>query len=151
MSNLPTTFPPDVLTYYAPTVVVAWQSSDLARWKKGQPTSTSTGSLPESTAKPGSGLSTGAKAGIGVGCAVVAIVAIAILLLFRRNRARNRAENRHRELVDDSILAPREDKKLPVKDKGPQVELADATALQEMTGYERRHEADHMHTRAELP
>lgn len=138
-----TTFPPDILTLYAPTVVVAWQNSDLARWKAASPTSTSMAPLDPSIV-PRAGLSTGAKVGIGIGCALVAIAAGAIVLLLIRNRSRKR------RLTGNDLSFTPVNKPLPVKDNNSHVELADEVALQEMAGYERQTQADNVHARAEL-
>lgn len=141
----PTTFAPNILTRYAPTVVVAWQSSDIARWRTALPTSTSAepGSPSNPVATNKGGLSTGAKAGIGAGCALVAIGALVTLLLLLRSRSRKRRAANH----DTSLI---QEKPAPVKSKGPHVELTSEVALQEMTGYGRRNEADDKNARAEL-
>ncbi|KAJ4994097.1 superoxide dismutase copper chaperone [Stagonosporopsis vannaccii] len=154
-----TTFEPDVLTLYAPTVMVAWQNSDIARWKTALPTSTSTdtGSLADTSA-PSSGLSTGAKAGIGVGCAVVAIVALAGLLLFFRRRS----QKKRRNAIQTISMTPKESlpQPVPFKEKGKPEnkdkqdkhnELGDEVALQEISSDGRRLEADVKSARAELP
>lgn len=151
------TFEPDVLTLYAPTVMVAWQNSDLARLKTALPTSTSTdmGSLSDLTR---SGLSTGAKAGIGVGCAVVAIIALAGLLLFLRRRSQKKRRNAIQTISmtpkeTPAQLAPVTEKSKADK-KGKPVkhnELGDEAALQEISSDGRRLEADDKNARAELP
>lgn len=155
--NTPTTFPHKIITHYAPTVVVAWQGSDLARWRTALPTSTSTqsDSPSESAASSKSGLSTGAKAGIGAGCALAAIAALAVLLLFVRSRSRKRRAAKHdvsiiQEDQENRGSEEKPEKPLATKEKGPHVELNDEAALQEMTGHGRRNEADDKNHIAEL-
>ncbi|KAF3048847.1 hypothetical protein E8E11_009075 [Didymella keratinophila] len=128
-SEATSTFPPDILTLYAPTAVVARQSSDLARWKTALPTSTSTGLLGSSVSSQ-TGLSTGAKADIGVGCAAAVVAAaVTIWLLFR-------SRSRKRKLLGNELPTAQMDE--PLKDKDQHAELADEAALQEMTGHERQ-------------
>lgn len=152
-----TTFEPDVLTLYAPTVVVAWQNSDIARWKTALPTSTSTDTSSDTSAAS-SGLSIGAKAGIGVGCAVVAIIALAGLLLFFRRRS----QKKRRDAIQTISMTPKASptQLLPVEEKSKEEkkgkkdkhnELGDDAALQEISSDGRRLEADDKSARIELP
>jgi hypothetical protein len=152
--STPTTFPSNVLTLYAPTVVVAWQSSDIARWRTALPTATSGGSTQSSgsAAATKSGLYTGAKAGIGAGCGLAAIAALVILLLFLRSRSRRRRAANHDVSIthEHQVNQDNPEKSLPIKNKDPHVELTDEAALQEMTGHGTRNEADDKTVRAEL-
>lgn len=92
---------------YAPTIQIAWQRTDLARWANGPATSTPTTSISEpsstlSTSSSPAGLSTGAKAGIGVGAAAAGLLVIAIivyLVLRRRRRARNVHQDVHHDVM----------------------------------------------------
>ena len=87
------TFWPDEL--YAPTIQIAWQRTDIARWNApATPTPTSStselSSTPTTSSSP-SGLSTGAKAGIGVGAAAAGLFVIAIVFcVFWRRRGKQR-------------------------------------------------------------
>ncbi|WPA99181.1 uncharacterized protein RHO25_003797 [Cercospora beticola] len=82
----------------APSIVVAYQSSDLSLWATPGSTSTTSAAstsrptdavnLPTTTSEPG--LSTGAKAGIGSGVARVVIVGFIILGLVIRKRRTGR-------------------------------------------------------------
>ena len=92
----------------APTIQIAWQSTDLARWyapATPTPTSsiaTSSGSATPSGAAPPSGLSTGAKAGIGIGAAAAGLIAIAatvFLVLRRRRKSRSVPQDPHHDVV----------------------------------------------------
>lgn len=142
--------------------MVAWQTSDLARWGLPIPTATSTGAVSPSddASASSSGLSTGAKAGIGVGCAVVAVIALAGLLLFFRRRS----QRKRRDAIETIDIAPKDSphlshstQPLPVKEKGQKgrpvrtTELGDEAALQEISSDGRRLEADDKSARAELP
>lgn len=91
---------------FAPTIQIAWQSSDQVRWNApatSTPTSSITrpsntvSTIPTSTSSP-SGLSNGAKAGIGVGAAAAGLLLVAAIVFFvwrRRTQARNNAETHH--------------------------------------------------------
>jgi hypothetical protein len=88
----------------APTIQIAWQRTDLARWN-APATSTPTTSIAAPSSVPSinpspSGLSTGAKAGIGVGATAVGLLVIAAIVFFvwrRRRRARDVDQNVHHD------------------------------------------------------
>ncbi|GIZ46002.1 hypothetical protein CKM354_000914500 [Cercospora kikuchii] len=102
----------------APSIVVAYESSDLSLWATPESTSTTsaastsrpteTGILPTAAPEPGPGLSTGAKAGIGSGVAGVVIVGFVILGLVIRKRRTGRngdpsSYNGKAELAGDGV------------------------------------------------
>jgi hypothetical protein len=139
-----TTVSPGVLTLFAPTVLVAWQTTDVSRWNHATATSSPTAPLSLPTSEPKAGLSTGAKVGISVGCVVAVLVAIVAFLLFRRRKSKKR------QLVAEDM--PDADKKgqLSPKNSNQHAELADRVALQELSSQGQLSEADHTNVRAEL-
>lgn len=80
--------------WFAPTIKVAWERSDLARWSNALPTPTASSSIATATSSTSSistsvitqstspvrdGLSTGAKVGIGLGAAAGGLAVLATL------------------------------------------------------------------------
>jgi hypothetical protein len=141
------TFTSSVLNLFAPTIKVAWQSSDVLRWRNAPITSTPTAllSAPASTATtdlPPPGLSTGAKAGIGIGVSAAAVVIAAAAFLFWRRRTKWRKIPREEKLDTQKAELPGQGKK--------HVELADEAGVHETEGGDKPKEVAEMRAPAEL-
>lgn len=104
------TYQPEQL--FAPTIQIAWQRSDIARWNAPATSAPTSSILVSSTASPGAatsgaaaasaGLSTSAKAGIGIGAAaagLIVVVAIVSLVSRRRRKARNVPQDPHHNII----------------------------------------------------
>lgn len=93
LQNTTMTFSSSVMNIFAPTIKVAWHTSDMIRWRNAPATSTPTGSVSTPTSSADTGESrpsvgSAAIAAISVGSvAAVAIIAV-IALLFRRRRTK---------------------------------------------------------------
>lgn len=146
-------------TLRAPTIRVAWQTSDLYRWwlaanattstnsfdvaSTSSPTASISGSTDTPTADQASPrLSTGAKAGIGTGVAVVGLMIAAIVLFFSRRRNR-KTQNDSEEKTDAFTKS-----ELPGESK-KQAEIAGENVY-EAEQQQKPNEADNRNTRAEL-
>ena len=77
---------------YAPTIKVAWEKTDLARWALPTPTNISS-VLSQPVSSTRTGLSTGAKAGVGIGAAAGGLAVVALLLVLGRRHRRKQGQS----------------------------------------------------------
>lgn len=147
LQNTTMTFPSSVMNLYAPTIKVAWHTSDMLRWREGPATSTPTAlSLqPTSSAKSGDlrpSSNTGVIAAIAVGSiAAVAMFAVIALLFWRRRSKWSKLPK------DDDAGAH----KVELSGEGKKhAELPDEAGLHESEAQERPKEVAEQHASAEL-
>ncbi|KAK5758574.1 hypothetical protein LTS12_011273 [Elasticomyces elasticus] len=137
-------------TAFAPTILVAWASRDLASFTPASAPLLQI-IITTSTRVAGSdttGLTVGAKAGIGIGAALglIACVALGVWLLTRRRRSRAAAQSASKDDSNDKAELPGQsaEKKQPVA-----TELGPNGEIFETSGYGLPAELE-PHTRYEL-
>lgn len=141
------TFDTSIMDLWAPTVKVAWDASDLIRWKMAPATSTPTTSLSEPTsAIPSDGtssnLSRGARIGIAVGISVTVVAAMVATVLFWWRRRKGRGTSSKYDVATHKAELPGEGKR--------HAELADETGLHEAESEDKPNEAAHLSAPVEL-
>jgi hypothetical protein len=117
---------------YAPTIKIAWERTDVARW--ALPTSTSRSTR--------TGFSTGATAGVGIGAAAGGLAIVALLLVLGRKHRRKQRQSAEVNQAFEKAELPGDigDKSSTGQKKVPHVEADDIGAVVELesgwTGWE---------------
>lgn len=139
--SLTTSLPAELWYGYAPTIKVAWERTDLARW--ALPTATTINSVrsqPVSSTR--TGLSTGATAGVGIGAAAGGLAIVALLLVLGRKHRRKQGQSAEVNQAFEKAELPGDigDKSSTGQKKVPCVEADDIGAVVELesgwTGWE---------------
>lgn len=138
LQNTKMTFSSLVMNLFAPTIKVAWHTSDITHWRNASATSTPTALVPTPTSSADAGVSrsssnTAVIAAIALGfVAAVAIVAVITLLFWRRRTKWSKLPKygdlgahkvylsgegkRHAELPDEACLHESEAQDKPKED-----------------------------------